>query len=187
MLHDDENNQQKQKSTLKPLPDGSYEIYKSESKSFYYVLAAFIFSLASIYLLKGGFRIVGNIFLFGFIGAAAVALKLVLFKKTVLVVNHKFIMVTPLVGPAEQILWDDIVSFKEVRDKRNHYIAVMVNDPEHILELQTNTLTYKLMHHNIKLYGTPFLIHTNTLNAHRKEIIKLLEDFHAEFLEQGVI
>ena len=63
----------------------------------------------------------------------------------------------------------------------------MVNDPEHILELQTNKLTYKLMHHNIKLYGTPFLIHTNTLNAHRKEIIKLLEDFHAEFLEQGVI
>ena len=36
-------NENKIKSHIKPLPDGSYEIYKNEMKSFYYVLAAFLF------------------------------------------------------------------------------------------------------------------------------------------------
>ena len=102
-------NETKIKSHIKPLPDGSYEIYKNEVKSFYYVLAAFILALASIYFLKSGFRVVGNIFLAGFAGAAVIALKMVLFKKTVLTINDKFIIITPLVGAPVQILWEDIL------------------------------------------------------------------------------
>ena len=45
-------NENKIKSHIKPLPDGSYEIYKNEMKSFYYVLAAFLFALMSIYFLN---------------------------------------------------------------------------------------------------------------------------------------
>ena len=82
-------NENKIKSHLKPLPDGSYEIYKNELKSFYYVLAAFLFALISIYFLKSGYRIIGNIFLAGFAGAAIIALKMVLFKKTILTINDK--------------------------------------------------------------------------------------------------
>ncbi len=182
-----EEKEQKPKSMLKPLPDGTYEIYKSETKAFYYVLAAFISALASVYLITRGFPITGKIFLLGFIGTAAAALKMVLFKKTVLVINSRFITITPLVGEPEQILWDDILSFEEIREKHINYIAVMVNNPEDMLEMQTNKLSYKIMHRNIKLYGTPFIISTNNLNAHRKEIIKLLEKFHEEFLEQGVL
>lgn len=177
----------KVKSHLKQLPDGSYEIYKSEIKSFYYVLAAFIFAFISVYFLKNGYQIIGNIFLAGFAGAALIALKMVLFKKTVITVNDKFIVVTPLVGTADQVLWEDITGFEEIRDKRNHYIAVMVNDPENILEMQTNKLAYKIMHHNIKLYGTPYIIQTDTLSAHRREILKLLHKFQEDYLEKGVL
>ena len=175
------------KSHLKPLPDGSYEIYKNELKSFYYVLAAFLFALISIYFLKSGYRIIGNIFLAGFAGAAIIALKMVLFKKTILTINDKFIVITPLVGTPEQVLWDDITGFNEIRDKRNHYIAVMINDPESVLETQTNKLVYKVMHHNIKLYGTPYIIQTDTLSAHRREILNLLHKFQDEYLEKGVL
>ncbi len=188
MISSDNNeNEHKVKSHLKPLPDGSYEIYKNEIKSFYYVLAAFLFAFLSIYFLKSGYRIVGNIFLAGFAGVAAIALKMVLFKKTVLTINHKFIVITPLVGAPEQILWDEITGFQEIREKRNHYIAVMVNNPESILETQTNKLTYKVMHHNIKLYGTPYIIQTDTLSAHRREILDLLNKFQEEYLEQGIL
>lgn len=188
MLSDNENNsQQRVKSHLKPLPDGSYEIAKSEGKVFYYVAAAFVFALASLYMLKGGYRIVGNIFLVSFAAASAVALKMVLFKKVVLTINDKFLIITSMIGTSEQVLWEDVTGFSEVRDKRSHYIAVMVKDPEEILELQQNKLTYKLMRHNIKLYGTPFLIQTDNLNAHRKEIMELLNKYHAEYLGHGVL
>lgn len=183
----DNENESKIKSHIKPLPDGSYEIYKNEVKSFYYVLAAFILTLASVYFLKSGYRIVGNIFLIGFAGAALIALKMVLFKKIVLTINDKFIIITPLVGAPVQILWEDIKGFNEVREKRNHYITVIVNDPESILETQTNKLTYKIMHHNIRLYGTPYIIQTDTLSAHRREIMNLLRKFHEEYLEKGVL
>ena len=66
-------NENKIKSHIKPLPDGSYEIYKNEMKSFYYVLAAFLFALMSIYFLKSGYRVVGYILLTGFAGAALIA------------------------------------------------------------------------------------------------------------------
>lgn len=187
MRSDNENNQNKPKSHLKPLPDGSYEISKSEGKVFYYVAAAFVCALATLYMLKGGYRIIGNIFLVSFAVVSAIALKLVLFKKTILTINDKFLVITSIIGSSEQVLWEDVTGFKEVRDKRNHYIAVMVKDPENILELQQNKLTYKIMRHNIKLYGTPFLIQTDTLNAHRKEIMQLLKKFHEEYLEQGVL
>ncbi len=180
-------NENKIKSHLKPLPDGSYEIYKNEMKSFYYVLATFLFALISIYLLKSGYRIAGNIFLTGFAGASLIALKMVLFKKIILAVNDKFITITPLVGTPEQILWEDITGFNEIREKRNHYIAVLVNNPESIQETQTNKLIYKIMHHNIKLYGTPYIIQTDTLSAHRREILELLHKFQAEYLEKGVL
>lgn len=175
------------KSHLKPLPDGSYEIYKNEIKSFYYVLTAFIFAIISVYFLKSGYKIVGNIFLAGFAGAALIALKMVLFKKLILAINNKFILITPLVGAPVQILWEDITGFNEIRDKRNHYIAVMINNPEGVLEIQTSKLIYKVMHHNIKLYGTPYIVQTDTLNAHRREILNLLHKFHEEYLEKGVL
>ena len=188
MISDNENSNLKPvKSHLKPLPDGSYEIAKSEGKVFYYVAAAFVFALASLYMMKGGYNIVSNIFLLSFALSSAVALKMVLFKKVVLTINDKFLIITSMIGTSEQVLWEDITGFSEVRDKRNHYITVMVKDPEEILELQQNKLTYKLMRHNIKLYGTPFLIQTDNLNAHRKEIMKLLKRFHDEYLEQGVL
>lgn len=180
-------NESKIKSHLKPLPDGSYEIYKNEIKSFYYVLAAFIFALISVYFLKSGYRVVGNIFLAGFAGAALIALKMVLFKKIILTINDKFIIITPLVGAPVQILWEDITGFHEIREKRNHYIAVLINDPESVLETQTNKLIYKVMHHNIKLYGTPYIIQTDTLSAHRREILDLLHKFHEVYLEKGVL
>lgn len=180
-------NENEIKSHLKPLPDGSYEIYKNEIKSFYYVLAAFLFALLCVYFLKSGYKVIGNIFLAGFAGVALIALKMVLFKKTVLTINSKFISITPLVGAPEQILWDNITGFQEIREKMNHYIAVMVDNPESILETQTNKLVYKIMHHNIKLYGTPYIIQTDTLNAHRREILTLLYKFHDEYLEKGVL
>ncbi|MDE7315779.1 MAG: hypothetical protein K2N11_08775 [Mucispirillum sp.] len=180
-------NETKIKSHLKPLPDGSYEIYKNEIKSFYYVLIAFIFAIISIYFLKSGYRVIGNIFLAGFTGVALIALKMVLFKKTILTINDKFIFITPLVGAPEQVLWADITGFNEIREKRSHYIAVMINDPESVLEIQTNKLVYKVMHHNIKLYGTPYIIQTDTLSAHRREILDLLHKFQNEYLEKGVL
>ena len=121
-------NENKIKSHIKPLPDGSYEIYKNEMKSFYYVLAAFLFALMSIYFLKSGYRVVGYILLTGFAGAALIALKMVLFK-----------------------------------------------------------LVYKFMQHNIKLYGTPYIIQTDTLSAHRREILDLFNKFQEEYLEKGVL
>lgn len=181
------NNQSAIKSHLRPLPDGSYEISKSEAKVFYYVAAAFGFALASLYMLKGGYKIVGNIFLITFAVASAIALKMVLFKKTILTINDKFIIIKSIIGTSDQVLWDDIIEFTEVRDNRNHYIAVMVKDPETLLELQQNKLAYKIMRHHIKLYGTPYLIQTDTLNAHRKEILGLLKQFHTEYLEHGVL
>lgn len=188
MISDNENNNQsKVKTHLKPLHDGSYEISKSEGKVFYYVAAAFVFALASLYMIKGGYKTIGNIFLLSFAVASAVALKMVLFKKIVLTINDKFIMINSIIGTSEQVLWEDIVDFNEVRDKRNHYIAVMVKNPEEVLELQQNKLAYKLMRHNIKIYGTPFLIQTDTLNAHRKEIMELLKKYHNEYLSQGVL
>lgn len=187
MISENENNQHTPKSHLKPLPDGSYEISKSEGKVFYYVGAAFGFALLTLYMLKGGYRIIGNIFLFSFAVASAIALKMVLFKKVVLTINDKFIVINSLIGTPEQILWEDIVEFKEVRDKRNHYVAVIVKEPEALLELQQNKLAYKIMRHNIKLYGTPYIIQTDNLNCHRKEIMELLKRFHGEYLEQGVL
>ena len=112
---------------------------------------------------------------------------MVLFKKTILTINDKFIFITPLAGAPEQVLWSDITGFNEIREKRNHYIAIMINDPESVLETQTNKLAYKVMHHNIKLYGTPYIIQTDTLNAHRREILDLLHKFQSEYLEKGVL
>ena len=61
MLSDNENSNQKPvKSHLKPLPDGSYEIAKSEGKVFYYVAAAFVFALSSLYMLYRGISSFGN-------------------------------------------------------------------------------------------------------------------------------
>ncbi|MDE7170031.1 MAG: hypothetical protein K2N67_07525 [Mucispirillum sp.] len=166
----------KVKSHIEPMPDGSYEIYKNDTKAFRYVLAAFVCAVISVYFLKYSSRIVYYIFLAGFIGASAMALKTVLFKKVVLTVTDKFIIFYTPLGSPEKILWDDIMSFKEMRVKRERFIGIVVKDPETILETQTNKIAYKIMRLNLKAYETPFIFATNTLSAHHKEILNLLND-----------
>ena len=175
------------KTVLSPSEDGSYHFYKTDFRVFYVLLSAFVFTVAALYFYKNGNTTVSTIFFVSFVISAVLSLKLVLLKKTVMLVEDDHIIIYPIIGDPETILWDDIKGFKEIRNKNDHYIAVYVNDPETVVESQTNKLTYKIMRQYYKTYNTPFLVPSKSLNAHSKEIIVLLNEKLSEYYNKGMI
>lgn len=162
---------------LEPLQDGSYEICQNDTDSFYYVFAAFVLALIGLYFYKFSYLYVGYFFLFLFALSAGWALKLVLIKKILLIVTSNYITyIHPISGTSENILMDDIIEFREVRVKREKFIAIMVSNGKEVVETQTNPLTQKLMRLAYKMHGTPFLVPTNRMSAHQKEVVALLRD-----------
>lgn len=180
MLLDDESKERK-KEHLAALPDGSFEIYKTETRALYYVVAAAIFAITALYFNKSGNNIVSYVFFAGFAGSAAYALSLVLFKKPLITITDTYITYYTLGKMHETILLEDVEEFREMRVKNEHFIGIIVKNPEEILENQTNKLIYKLMRINLKAYGTPFIIPTDSLSVHRKEILNVLEQKLEEY------
>lgn len=177
----DEDSKERKKEHLAALPDGSFEIYKTEARALYYVVAAALFAVAALYFNKSGNNVVSYIFFAGFAGAAAYSLSLVLFKKPLLTITDTHITYYTLGKLSETILLEDVEEFREMRVKNEHFIGIIVKNPEEILESQTNKLIYKLMRINLKAYGTPFIIPTDSLSVHRKEILNVLEQKLEEY------
>lgn len=175
------------RKSLQPNEDGSYLIYKTDYRVFYILLSTLIFTIAGLYFYKSGNSTLSTAFFVSFVISSIISLKIVLMKKPVLIIEEDHIMIYPIIGGAETILWEDIKGFREIRKKNDQFIAVFVNDPEAVLESQNDKLTYKIMRQYYKQYNTPYLFQSKALNAHSKEILNLLNDKLSEFYNRGMI
>lgn len=168
-------NESKVKSTLSINADGSYDIYKTDSRAFWFVLGSLIFAIVAVYFYRK-YPTIGlhYIFFATFAASSVIALRLVLFKKPVLNIDKNYITYYTILGTEEKILWDDVIGFKEIYDKKDHYIAILVQNAEAVVESQTNKILFKIMRLNQRAFETPYLISTNGLAAHPKDILNAL-------------
>ena len=73
------------------------------------------------------------------------------------------------------IEWSDISEIKTSQVMSTKFIMIEVINPEKYIEKAKNGMKAKLMRANMKMYGTPLSITSNTLNYNFEELEKLIE------------
>lgn len=77
---------------------------------------------------------------------------------------------------AGQILWSDIENITVFEMNRQKLVMLQVKNPQDYIDKQTNGFKRKMMQLNLKMYGTPLSITSNSLKIKFEELVKILND-----------
>ncbi|MFT3705155.1 MAG: STM3941 family protein [Agriterribacter sp.] len=97
-------------------------------------------------------------------------------EKPGLVINQDGIIDNSSGVSAGDIPWSDIVTIKTQKVFNQHFIMLMLRNPNVYIEKQTNTIKKKAMELNFKNYGSPISISANTLECKFEELKHLLDE-----------
>jgi hypothetical protein len=127
-------------------------------------------------------RIVGIVSVL-FFGAAGVLGLRKLFDRTVgLTIDDIGITDNSNAASAGLIEWADITTIKTEQVMSTRFLLIFVNNPYKYLDRVTG-FKQKLMKANMKMYGTPLSITSNTLKYNFNDLERLLKE---RFAEQGI-
>jgi hypothetical protein len=129
--------------------------------------------LLSSPMIKYSIAVTGIVF-FGFLGV------MYLFKlrdrKPGLVIDENGIIDNSGGLAAGFIPWTDIENFSIEKVMKQQFLVIAVKNPEFYIENQKSILKKKGMQYNLRSYGSPIAISTNTLNCKLPELLNLLEE-----------
>lgn len=167
------------------------EIPLSKKKIYLIIAGSFLFVVAGIWLffnpnefqnisikllrnpiLIKSIGIIGSIF-FGITGVYGI--RKLSDKKPGLIIDKNGITDNSNASSIGLIEWSDISEIKTSQVMSTKFIMIDVINPEKYIEKAKNGMKAKLMRANMKMYGTPLSITSNTLNYNFEELEKLIE------------
>jgi hypothetical protein len=114
---------------------------------------------------------------FAFFGLAGVfMLKKVTDKKPGLTINAKGIVENTNGISIQMVEWKDITSIDSIDVAGQQLIVVKVKNPEKYVDKASNNAQKRLLRLNVKQYGTPIFITTNSLQIGVDELLALLNE-----------
>lgn len=156
------------------------EIYSSKKKAFLLLIGSiFLFTLC-FFLAIGAMddhlvkRIVGIVGIVFFGLCICGAIKSLIRKKLMLVIDDKGILVDPE-KTDDRILWQDINGFPVININGTKIILISVNNPQYWIDKETNKARKQLLAFNYDNFGAPFCLSSNLMQIKQKELTKLLD------------
>jgi len=73
-----------------------------------------------------------------------------------------------------RIRWEDIEGIQTLKIGSNRMLMLLVNNPDHYIELGKSGIAKKLMKSNFKNYGSPITITTNALKINHDQLAELI-------------
>ncbi|WP_370900061.1 STM3941 family protein [Chryseobacterium gossypii] len=96
-----------------------------------------------------------------------------------LIINEKGIIDNSSYVGVGMIFWDDITSIKRIDVMSTKFLMINVKDPEKYINTQSN-IKKKLLQRNLKAYGSPISISSNTLTCSFDELEKIILKYYNE-------
>ena len=118
-------------------------------------------------ILKRILAIIGVLF-FG--TGIILSIKRLIKAKIALVIDEIGINVNPSKSSTEIIKWENILGFEELKITSEPIFIIMIKNPEHWIERETNTVRKKLMRFNFNKYNSPFSISSAALDISSTEL-----------------
>jgi len=153
------------------------EIPLSKSKMYFGFASSILFIILGIWLITSAYNIeresmlsnpmtrmsigIMNIIFFG--AAGIIGLKKLLDKSPGLVIDKNGIVDNSHGGSLGLIKWADIKGISTQGMMGTKFLLIHVNNPEHYIEKANGRVKKKVVQANMKMYGTPFSIVSNTL------------------------
>lgn len=113
--------------------------------------------------------------------ALFIMIKKITDNKPALIISNKGILDNAGGVSAGHIAWKDITEIKELNVLNQRFLMVMVNNPEHYINKQTNLIKRKTMEMNFRSYGSPVSISAVNLTCNFNELKNILTSKLAEF------
>ena len=166
------------------------EIYASRKKSFLLLAGSLGFVAGSVWmflhaeemhrnpLLIEGIAIMG-IFFFGL--GILVAIRMLLSKQLILVIDSRGLGVNVRKSDDEYIPWSEIIGFQEIKIRQVRLIVIVVNDPQKWVEKEKNLFRRKVMQVNMTNYGSPFNISATGLDLNHEKLMTELKRYHQKY------
>lgn len=148
---------------------GSFEFHSGSYSRYSYVRQPF-------------FRIPVGFLCVVFFGFGATLFFLKLFDgKEGLIINEKGIFDNSGYFSIGLIIWNDIVSIENIKQKNNNFILISVKNPEEYMKKAEGFIHLKGMRSNYRWYNSPIIISANFLQIKNKELYNLLMNKIEEF------
>ena len=96
-------------------------------------------------------------------------------KKVGLIIDSNGITDNSNASSVGLIEWNDITDIITKQVMSTKFLLINVNDPEKYIGKTKNAMKAKLMRSNMKMYGTPLSITSNTLKYDFEELKKLIQ------------
>ncbi|MFL9834215.1 STM3941 family protein [Chryseobacterium terrae] len=128
------------------------------------------------------FRIPVGLLSVVFFGLCAILIFLKLLDgKEGLIINEKGIFDNSGYFSIGLIIWSDIISIENIKQKDNNFILVRVKNPKTYINKARGFMHLKAMRANYKWYNSPIMISANSLQINNKELYTLLMNKMEEF------
>jgi len=115
--------------------------------------------------------IIGVLF---FTGTAVLGLKKMFDIKIGLTIDTIGITDNSNEGSIGLVEWSDIIEIKTQQVMSTQFLLIIIDNPEKYIEKAKNGMKSKLMRTNMKMYGTPIAITSNTLKYKFVELERLI-------------
>ncbi|QIY90532.1 STM3941 family protein [Chryseobacterium gallinarum] len=168
------------------------EIKGSKTKLTLMLLAALIFVSLGLFFVTNPDKFISAIFKNAFfiriVGIASILFfglclifltKSFFTKKINLIINEKGIIDNSSYVSVGMIFWDDITSIERIDVMSTKFLVIYVKDPEKYINIQSN-IKKKLLQRNLKTYGSPISISSNTLTCSFNELEKIVLKYYNE-------
>jgi len=131
--------------------------------------------------------IVGTVCTVFFAGCAIAALKIIIYKKIVLLIDGKGVTIKPERKNAAVLGWDEISGFREVNVASQKFIAVLLHNPDKRIEAKTNGVTKRLLTYNLKHYSSPYCLSANAYETTHNTLLNTLNEAWLHYTHKTAI
>lgn len=165
------------------------EIYSSKKKSFLLLIGATFFVIMGILMvMKAGndstYRGQSPAFIKG-VGIASilffglgiyVSIRQLIQNHLVLIVDKNGLHINPNKSSSEQIAWNDIQGFSEIKIHSTKLVIIDLYNSEYWIEKEQNKMKKQLMKFNLNNYGSPFSLSAQFMQINHNELMKILTE-----------
>ncbi|OHT46854.1 STM3941 family protein [Flavobacterium tructae] len=165
------------------------EIYSSKKKSFLLLILSLLFVTGGIWFFidsenLANFRYKSPIFikaigiisilLFGM--ALFTAIKQLVKNRLLILIDENGINVNPKKTPAQNIEWNNVEAFSELKIQSQKMVVIEVNNPEYWIKNENNAIKRKLIEYNFNNYGSPIVVSAGSMQINHAELVKILNE-----------
>ncbi|WP_237732323.1 STM3941 family protein [Flavobacterium sp. UGB4466] len=104
------------------------------------------------------------------------AIKQLVKNRLLILIDENGINVNPKKTPTQNIEWNNVEAFSELKIQSQKMVVIEVNNPEYWIKNENNAIKRKLIEYNFNNYGSPFVISAGSMQINHAELVKIFNE-----------